>query len=153
MSNAVNPPPQLRMPQGWQNDPNIRPFVSNMLTVLRQLWTRTGGGEDGFTSLNSLFAELDDITAQSIPKTPVVVSVDDDYELSGEDLVITQAPVTITLNPTPDDMELTKVKMMYRTLLDGNGRTIDGAETKLIETKYTSLDLLYLIDSDEWVIV
>jgi hypothetical protein len=42
----VNPPPALRIPQKINQDPDLRAYFEQIGTILFQLWTRTGGGND-----------------------------------------------------------------------------------------------------------
>ena len=46
MSVLVNPPPQLRIPDKFFNDPELRSFFERQNTILFQLWQRTGGAFD-----------------------------------------------------------------------------------------------------------
>lgn len=47
MSVNVNPPPQLKIPEKFFNDPEVRAFFEQQRTILFQLWNRTGGTVDG----------------------------------------------------------------------------------------------------------
>ncbi len=42
----VNPPPQLRLPQQFLKDKEIRKFFEQQNLILFQLWNRTGGPSD-----------------------------------------------------------------------------------------------------------
>ena len=46
MSNPVNPPPQLRIPDAFQEDRQVFGYVKQLNQILFQLYTRTGGSED-----------------------------------------------------------------------------------------------------------
>lgn len=46
MAIKVNPPPALRIPQKINQDPDLRAYFEQVGTILFQLWTRTGGGND-----------------------------------------------------------------------------------------------------------
>jgi len=46
MSTSVNPPPQLRIPEKFFNDPETRSFFEQQRLILFQLWQRTGGAFD-----------------------------------------------------------------------------------------------------------
>lgn len=46
MSTLVNPPPQLKIPDKFFNDPDIRSYFERQNTILFQLWLRTGGSSD-----------------------------------------------------------------------------------------------------------
>lgn len=52
----VNPPP-LRIPQAVLSDPEMAGFFLELLTVIRQLWVRTGGGSDTITNISNITAQ------------------------------------------------------------------------------------------------
>jgi hypothetical protein len=45
----VNPPPAIRIPQKINQDPELRAYFEQIGTILFQLWTRTGGGNDNIS--------------------------------------------------------------------------------------------------------
>ena len=47
MSINVNPPPQLRIPQAFLQDREVRTFIEQQNTIIFQLYQRTGGANDG----------------------------------------------------------------------------------------------------------
>jgi hypothetical protein len=49
MSVQVNPPPILKIPSRFLNDPEVRAFFEQQRQILFQLWNRTGGGTDNVT--------------------------------------------------------------------------------------------------------
>ena len=46
MSVNVNPPPQLRIPQAFLQDREVRTFIEQQNTIIFQLYRRTGGVND-----------------------------------------------------------------------------------------------------------
>lgn len=46
MAIEVNPPPLLRIPRKFLEDPEIRAFIDQQNTIIFQLWNRTGGNVD-----------------------------------------------------------------------------------------------------------
>lgn len=46
MSIPVNPPPQLRLPDEFIKNPQIRSYFEQQNRILFQLWNRTGGNDD-----------------------------------------------------------------------------------------------------------
>lgn len=77
----------------------------------------------------------------TVPHTQVVICVN-------------AAPITVTLNDEPDDFEMATVKRTDAELtINGNGKQIDGDTTVTLTVQYTSLDLLYTLETDEWNII
>ena len=62
MSNPVNPPPQLRIPDAFQEDRQVFGYIKQLNQILFQLYTRTGGSEDEVS--NSLNQFIPMSTAQ-----------------------------------------------------------------------------------------
>ena len=54
MSIKVNPPPQVRMPEKFFNDPDVRSFFERQSEILFQLWNRTGGSYDIIGNLEQI---------------------------------------------------------------------------------------------------
>lgn len=46
MAVDVNPPPQLRIPEAFRADPELRAWYEQQQVILFQLWNRTGGDND-----------------------------------------------------------------------------------------------------------
>lgn len=47
MTNPVNPPPQLRIPESLAQDRETFAYFRQVQQILFQLWNRSGGEEDG----------------------------------------------------------------------------------------------------------
>lgn len=54
MNIKVNPPPQVRMPEKFFNDPDVRSFFERQSEILFQLWNRTGGSYDIIGNLEQI---------------------------------------------------------------------------------------------------
>ena len=54
MSVKVNPPPALRIPEKFFNDPDTRAFFEQQKEILFQLWNRTGGSIDLVSQLEQV---------------------------------------------------------------------------------------------------
>jgi hypothetical protein len=52
--NRVNPPPQLRIPDEFQRNPQMRAYFEASNRILFQLWSRTGGADDAIDTLFTL---------------------------------------------------------------------------------------------------
>jgi len=70
MSVKVNPPPQIRIPDKFFDDPETRSFFEQQQLILFQLWNRTGGNTD-------LVSDLEQIP---------VIGISSDRTLSPDDL-------------------------------------------------------------------
>jgi len=57
---SVNPPP-LKVPAAFRKDAEVNGAYSALLTVVRQLWARTGGADDAIEG-NITFTSLSDGT-------------------------------------------------------------------------------------------
>lgn len=53
MSNPVNPPPQLRIPDSLAGDRETFGYFRQLNQILFQLWVRTGGSDDAITSIEN----------------------------------------------------------------------------------------------------
>lgn len=75
------------------------------------------------------------------------------YSATTSEKIICTNALTVTLNPTPIDLELVTVTATNGYVeIDGNGKTISNLERVTITQNYTSLDILYSIELDAWVI-
>jgi hypothetical protein len=122
------------------------------------LWTRTGGGDDSVDDtvnnqvdtdgLFGLFGRIAALELRNLITTAV------DYTTIGSDIVICTDAVTVTLNDEPDDQEISSIKRTAgQVILDGGGRLIDGNSTLRINVKYTSLDVIYTVETDSWHVI
>jgi hypothetical protein len=154
----VNPPPQIRRPQKITGDRELRPYFERLEWLLFQLWTRTGGGDDSVDDtvnnqvdtdgLFGLFGRIAALELRNLITTAV------DYTTIGSDIVICTDAVTVTLNDEPDDQEISSIKRTAgQVILDGGGRLIDGNSTLRINVKYTSLDVIYTVETDSWHVI
>jgi len=154
----VNPPPQLRRPRKITTDNELRPYFERLEWLLFQLWTRTGGSDDSIDeTVNSqvdtdglfgLFSRISDLEFRNVIPTAV------DYTTIGSEIIICTDAVTVTLNDEPDDQELATVKRVGGSVIvDGNGKLIDGETDWTINVQLTSLDIVYLVETDAWNII
>ena len=171
----VNPPPIAKRPPEFVNDRGGKDAYFRQLEwIVYQLWVRTGAGDDTVNStanqqidtdsLYSLFSafqdiesDLDDLSNQTvIPNDRHVAVVTSNYSVSNDDVVICNntSRITITLPANPDDQQLVAVKRAsFEIIIDGNGKTIDGSDTITVNRKYTTLDIIYTVETDSWHII
>jgi hypothetical protein len=156
MTNQVNPPPQLRIPESLASDRDSFGYLRQVNQILFQLWVKTGGSDVLPVEFDDpQFQEFEDLSVK-YPRSRNVVSTSADYTTIDNDTVVctNASPITVTLNGSPDDLELVTVKMtVSRVNISGNGKTIDGNSTVMIDTRYHSLDLIYTLDTDSWSII
>lgn len=68
MAIKVNPPPQLRIPKQFLGDREIVAFFDQQITILRQLYDRTGGASDSIADLDTSGTGVLNSYAQQIKK-------------------------------------------------------------------------------------
>lgn len=152
----VNPPKQLVLPDSLQRNPDLKRAFDDRDYILFQLWERTGGGLDLVNNAISGLNEFDDLflLEQQRQIRENVITTNTDYTTAGNDVIICTASVTVTLNDEPDNKETVAVRMLGGVIvINGNGRTINGSATAKIRTKYTSWQIMYIIETDEWIII
>lgn len=77
-----------------------------------------------------------------------------DYTTSNSEIVICTNPITITLNPTPEDQEFVSIQSTNGTVtIEGNGNTINDEDNAIIRRDFTTWDLIYIVDIDGWIII
>ena len=59
MSISVGPPPQLRLPNRYKQDKELRDFYIQLDRRLLELWRRTGGGEDLISDADNQAFDID----------------------------------------------------------------------------------------------
>jgi hypothetical protein len=155
---AANPPPQLRRPKAGASPKEWDTYLRQLEWIIFQLWNRTGGGDDTVDdTVNSqvdtdglfgLFSRVSDLEFRN------VVSVTSDYTTIGADIVICNDAVTVSLNDEPEDQELVTIKRAAgKVKISGNGKLVDGSAQVNVILKYTSLDIIYTVDTDTWNII
>jgi hypothetical protein len=78
------------------------------------------------------------------------------YTTAGSITVIATSNITVTLNASPDTGETVTIKRATTAgtvTIDGNGKNIDGASTHTLILNYESRNILYVTETDEWLIV
>lgn len=146
MTVKVNPPPQLKMPARFFNDPEIRPYFEKQQTILFQLWNRTGGTTD-------LIRDLSQVT---------VINVSGDVTITSDQLgsVVavdtSAADVNVTLPAiSSDDIGKSIIVVILDATNDcyvhqGGSDTILGDTSVLMDDQYLSVHFVAISESD-WV--
>ena len=84
----VNPPPALRIPQKINQDPELRAYFEQIGTILFQLWTRTGGGNDNIADANIDAGVADNKATQALSLLTQYI------QESGVDQAVSDAQIT-----------------------------------------------------------
>jgi len=131
MAIRVNPPPQVRIPDKFFNDPEIRSFLERWQTILFQLWNRTGGDLDLVAGQQIIVTTSSNLTVADF-STLVVVEAD-------------SAEVNITLPVITDSVvgETVEVLITDATfdthVFPHGGATIMDESSVLMNQQYMSL--------------
>jgi len=88
-----------------------------------------------------------------IPEQKLASTQSVDYITANSEKVICTDSIVVALNSNPDDFELVIVVATNGQVeIDGNGKNISGQSSITITQNYTSLNILYSIELDEWLI-
>jgi len=155
MAVNVNPPPNLRIPRALLADREQRAYFEQLQTIMFQLWQRTGAGSDLVDSTSEEVKEFNDLSsfdpAQELDRDIAITGVD--FTSVDNQIIICTAPLTVKLNPEPEDQERVTVQATNGFVtIDANGRKINGEDDALIRRNFTSWDIIFILEIDGWVI-
>lgn len=157
MTNRVNPPKQLRLPTKIEQDLSLKRAFDDRDYILFQLWKRTGAGQDWIEEALQGLYEFDDIRFKDEKEESKFIEINTtvNHEAIGNEIIKCNArDLTVTFNPEPEDQEKIIVhSRLGRTYLNPNGKTINGEDSAFMRRKYTTWDIVYMLDADEWVVV
>ncbi len=150
----VDPPPQLRIPDVFFKEPEIRAYFEQQRTILFQLWNRTGGANDDVfrQQIRELYPRQ---IIQDITDLLSISVISSDYTTSGSEIVIAASNITVSLNSGPADSE--EVHIIRQTtagtvIVSGNGLNIVGNSTYQMLANYESIHCRYSSEQSEWFI-
>lgn len=125
---------------------------------MRFLEELNGNSNEMINSLTG-FNEFDDLITESAKDQLLldVVSTAVNYTTVGDQVIKCTSALTVTLNDEPEDQEKAKILVTNGDVkIDGNGRNIDGATDVTIVFANiqppATVDCLYLVETDEWII-
>lgn len=79
--------------------------------------------------------------------------IENNYLTSGNERIVCNAELTVTLNPSPFNDETVFVKRINgKVTIDGNGHRIDGEDTAIMSREFMTLRLTYAGDLQQWMI-
>lgn len=158
-ANRVNPPKQLVLPNKISQDMELKKAFDDRDYILFQLWKRTGGGDDFVDSSTTTGYEFDDLILNTAKEQLLfdVVSTSVNYTTIGDQVIKCTDALTVTLNDEPEDQETAKILITNGDVtIDGNSRNIDGdTDVTIVFANIqppATVDCLYLVDTDEWII-
>ncbi len=158
MSVNVNPPPQLRIPNKFFNNPETRVFFERQQQILFQLWNRTGGSEDFIDASEQALTSTSSRVARNAAKINALEKIGFDIEIITADFTTNRNQiiicnntsdinVTLDTNALEEDSVHIKRKSGKVTVIG----VIDGDTSKVINIKNYSLHLVF--DGTEWSII
>jgi len=168
----------VEWPTKWVQDPEIGPVVTYLNRFVNDLFLRSGGGDDAIVEtqivelyepgiqtgnyeelLEELELDVEMLGGQGFDPSQLLPSVTVEsaaYTTAGSITVIATSNITVTLNASPDTGETVTIKRATTAgtvTIDGNGKNIDGASTHTLILNYESRNILYVTETDEWLIV
>lgn len=157
----ANPPPHLRLPQSIQQNKDLSSVLDEMNFNMFLLWQKLGGGADFVDEAVTGLYEFDDLAAliQSLlPSKADVKMTNTGYTSVGDQAIICTDALTVTLNAEPKDREQVKVIISNGDVtVNGNGKLInkDTDLTVIFKNLITTatLDIVYILETDEWFII
>ena len=151
----VNPPPQVRIPDKFFEDPELRTFFERWDTILFQLWNRTGGHEDLVDDSIQELTSTGSRVSRNAARIHALEKVDFDIEIINADftternqIIICQntSLVSVTLDPNAvveDEVHIKRTDGVVNVI-----GSIDGKSLKVINIKYYSMHLVF--DGINW---
>ena len=106
MSVDVNPPPQLRIPEQFLKDPEIRDFFERQQKILFQLWNRTGGSSDAISDTEEGLTSTGSRVARNAARLHALEKVDFDIEIITADFTTSRNQIIICQNTGLIDVTL-----------------------------------------------
>lgn len=148
MAIAVNPPPQLRMPKQFFDNPDLRGYFERQETILFQLYNRTGGNND-------LVNSLEQITVHETNDSDLVL--DSNYYGSLITVKATTQDINITMpDILADDIGKSIIILLLDNTFDcyinqSGDDTVLGDTSVLINGQYDAVHFTS-ISLTEWII-
>lgn len=119
MAIKVNPPPALRIPQKINQDPDLRAYFEQVGTILFQLWTRTGGGNDDVADSGLDAGVADNKGTQALNLLNQYI------QETGVDLATTEARAAQALQALEGINQALNVLALAPPVVSGTGAAVD----------------------------
>lgn len=155
MGHEVNPPPQLRIPERFFNDQELRSFFERQRTIIWQLWLRTGGSEDLVSDNADDLTSTGSRVARNAARLNALEKIGFDIEIITADFTTSRnqiiicnntSPITVTLDTNAIEEDQVHIKRRGAAVTVAG--TIDGLTDKLINIKNYSMHLVF--DDIDW---
>lgn len=155
MAHKVNPPPQLRIPDKFFNDPELRSFYEQQQRIIWQLWLRTGGSTDLIEAAEESLTSTGSRVARNAAKINALEKSGFDIEIITADFTTSRnqviicnntSAITVTLDPNAIEEDQVHIKRA-NNVVNVTG-IIDGFSSKRINVKYFSMHLVF--NGVEW---
>lgn len=149
----VNSPfllPKIRPKGGTVAD--LQNYLSELERILQQLYRRTGAEADDTSSVPNLppgaLSSLSKVSSTNYIETAL------DHSTAGNEIVVAQGDITISLNTNPQDKERVRVYLDgdYTVTVDGDSLNINDESTAILHISRTLIDLVYYGINGKWVI-
>lgn len=107
---------------------------------------------DKKTSKRSIIGGAGGLNRESLIPKAYIISADRTTE--GDEVIKTTAACTVYLHPSPANGQKVTVKVdgTHETVVDGNGKTIDGEATQTILGDNVGINFTYYSEFGEWII-
>lgn len=153
----ANPPPHQILPESILKNKDLAQTFERFSFDMFLLWKKVGGGSDFIEEALQGLYEFDDlkkIDVEQSARKDVVVTNSDYTTINDQTIICSDINLTITLNSTPEDQEKVNINSpLGRTYINGNGRKMNGELEALIRRPYTTWDIIYILELDEWIII
>lgn len=128
-------------------DGRLTPFAFRFLS---SAWERLGGptNEVANVEIQELYP-WQTITSGS----GIIRTASSDITTTGDEVIICTEAITVTLNPSPDDLESVTVKRATTAGFVTVSGDIDGDTSYVMMANYESKTFIYSVENGEWSII
>lgn len=151
----VNPPPALKIPKQFFNDPELRTFFEQQRVILFQLWNRTGGPSDSVSATEEALTSTGSRVSRNAARINSLEKKDFDifivtanFTTERNQIILCQNTSAITVTLDLNAIEEDEVHIKRTNAVVTVSGSIDGETFKTINVKYYSMHLVF--DGVEW---
>ena len=151
----VNPPPQLKLPQTFLKDREVRSFIEQQNIILFQIYRRIGGANDAIedsqqdisSSSSRVSRNSAKINSLELKEFEIVNTITDVVAQEFQIIICkNDLPITVTLDPQAIENDEVHIKRRGESIqVIGS---IDGFNNKAINVMNYSMHLIY--DGTDW---
>lgn len=152
---AVNPPPQLRIPDAFLKDPEVRAYFEQKDIIIFQLWNRSGGDDDSIEDSEQNITSTSSRVSRNAArinsleiKNFEIINATADLTTDRNQIVICKNTDEINITLDPEALEEDEVHIKRRDKVVNVIGTIDGVTNKCINIKNYSMHLVF--DGSDW---